>query len=108
RPSIADAEAETEADGDADAGADTVTGTAGPTDAPDGGEAESDPEPEGKGEPTDWDDLTPAVTRVESPAPDATPDPEATDSGGEDADASTDGSGDTGRGLEDVIAEAER
>jgi len=104
RPSIADAEAETEAD----AGADTVTGATTPTDAPDGGEAESDPEPEGKGEPTDWDDLTPAVTRVESPAPDATPDPGATDSGGEDADASTDGPGDTGRGLEDVIAEAER
>jgi hypothetical protein len=56
---------------------------------------------DGPSEPTDWSELTPAVTRVESTTPgtDADAETEADAAAGEDGDE---------RGLQDVIAEAER
>jgi hypothetical protein len=58
---------------------------------------------DGPSEPTDWSELTPAVTRVESTTPgtdaDAEAEAKADDAAGEDGDE---------RGLQDVIAEAER
>jgi predicted acyltransferase (DUF342 family) len=90
RPSIADAEAR-----DDGAGADAEPTEPAPAVSPDG--------TDGPSEPTDWSELTPAVTRVESTTPgtdaDAEAETEADDAAGEDGDE---------RGLQDVIAEAER
>jgi hypothetical protein len=86
RPSIADAEAR-----DDGAGADAEPTEPAPAVSPDG--------TDGPSEPTDWSELTPAVTRVESTTPGTDAEAEADDAAGEDGDE---------RGLQDVIAEAER
>ena len=107
RPSIADAEAESGAESGSEStpgggtgvetGADESARDPARTGGSDGTTAAStDAGDEG---PTDWSELTPAITRVEPP--------EAAGHG-PDATVGADGSSDADRRLEDVIAEAER
>jgi predicted acyltransferase (DUF342 family) len=97
RPSIADAEAAVEPGTDADPASGTGTdeeGAAAVGDEDESGSGDENGTPDGNEGPTDWSELTPAVTRVE-----------ARDGG---SDGSGEMSADEDRGLEDVIAEAER